>query len=81
MRRIGLRRFVSGGILALGLTTAAASPAFAQGAGDAGATQTETEDRDDDNGEWGLAGLLGLLGLLGLRRRDDHRDTTPRPRP
>ena len=77
MSRIEFRKIVWGAILALALsaTGAAVSPAYAQGAGDQGATRTD--DRDDDT-DLGWLGLLGLAGLLGLRRRDrvDHVDTT-----
>ena len=42
-------------------------------------TSTEQTSDSGDTGMWGLAGLLGLAGLYGLKRRDDDRNTRPRP--
>jgi MYXO-CTERM domain-containing protein len=65
-------------VLAAALIFPFAAPAAAQGTtGTDTGVVTETRDRDDDSGKWGLLGLLGLAGLLGLKRRerDDYRDT------
>jgi MYXO-CTERM domain-containing protein len=63
-------------VLAAAIIFASAAPAVAQTATD-NAIVSDTRDRDDDSGKWGLLGLLGLAGLLGLKRRDrdDDRDT------
>lgn len=60
--------------LAAALIFASAAPVAAQTTTPTEAvTTTDTGDRDDDSGKWGLLGLLGLAGLLGLKRRDTHR--------
>ena len=72
-------------LAAAGAAALLGTPALAQDATTAGATDTTMTAmpvEDDDRGDfpWGLLGLLGLAGLLGRNKRDTHvhNDTTVR---
>lgn len=83
MRKTDFRRIFHGAALASMIAIAGVTVprmVTAQGAGEAGAAQTRTDDRDDGM-DWGWLGLLGLAGLLGLRRRDHVHQADPMRRP